>query len=116
MPKVWKIAPGKRASHWKECQDKGCILLGWNELTDFTEFDNEEEIVEALGGGPGNGTGAGQSIWRFTHDVHPGDIVIANKGRSGIAGIGLVIGGYLPAKHPENPTNDKLLPHARTVK
>lgn len=115
MPNVWKIAPGEGASHWEMCLRQRCILLGWKKLKDYTVFDDEDEIIVALGGGPGNGKGAAQSIWRFTREVQPLDIVIANNGRSIVEGIGIVTGEYLPAGHPDNPNQTEDLPHARRV-
>jgi len=60
-------------------------------------------LLRALGGGPGDGKGAVLSIWRFTREMQPGDIVIANNGRSSIAGIGIVGSDYLPPGTSGNP-------------
>ncbi len=38
MTNVWKIAPGGDASLWDICHKKGCIALGWNELSDFSAY------------------------------------------------------------------------------
>jgi hypothetical protein len=114
MVKAWKIAPGESASHWEMCREKKCILLGWRQLQDYRN-KNEKQILRALGGGPGNGTGAARSILRFVNEIQTSDIVIANKGRSSIVGIGIVTSEYLPPKSPKNPSESKSLPHARLV-
>jgi hypothetical protein len=111
---AWKIAPGEGASHWKMCREKKCILLGWRKLKDYRS-KNEKQIRRVLGGGPGNGTGAARSVLRFANEIQISDIIIANRGRSGIVGIGVVTSEYLPPKSPKNPSESKALPHARLV-
>jgi len=111
---VWKIAPGRRARYWDDCQHSGCILLGWRKLSDYSSFRTRASLLRALGGGPGDGKGAVLSIWRFAREILPGDIVVANNGRSGIAGIGVVGSDYLSPGTSGNP-NVKMLPHARLV-
>jgi hypothetical protein len=115
VSKVWKIAPGRRARQWEICRTKRCILLGWNDLDDYMAYADEGKILEALGGGPERGAGAAKSIWRFSREVQPKDIVIANKGRSMIKGLGIITGGYLPKDHVDNPAKNVDLPHARRV-
>lgn len=115
MVKAWKIAPGEGASHWEMCREKKCILIGWRQLKDYRKYKDEKQIRRALGGGPGNGTGAARSIWRFVRKIQPSDVVIANRGRSSIVGIGVVKSQYLPPKSPKNPSESKGLPHARLV-
>jgi hypothetical protein len=77
MAQVWKIAPGEHADHWEMCRDRNCILIGWRALRDYRKFKSEKAILRALGGGPGDGSGAARSIWRFTNEVKPFDIVVA---------------------------------------
>jgi 5-methylcytosine-specific restriction enzyme B len=114
MAKVWKIAPGEVANGWEMCRQQGCIALGWAQLTDYRKFKSEGDVLAALGGGKGDGKGAARSIWRFVHVIQPSDVVIANKGKSRVVGIGLVTSDYLPPS-PENPSQNKNLPHARRV-
>jgi hypothetical protein len=115
MPQAWKIAPGKHADHWTMCRERGCILLGWRALRDYRAFNNQKEIVNALSGEPGDGAGAARSIWRFANEIKPLDIVVANRGRARIVGIGIVKSDYLPPNSPENPSVSERLPHARLV-
>lgn len=116
MANIWKIAPGRNAERWDMCQEKGCILLGWRQLDDYTSFKTQKEILAALGGGEGDGKGAAQSVYRFAYEVQPNDIVVANRGRSRIMGVGIVTGDYLPKGHPDNPSESDGLPHARRVR
>lgn len=119
MPQVWKIAPGEHASAWDMCRERKCIVLGWAQLQDYKRFKNDKEgkeaIVRKLGGGWGNGGGAASSILRFAYEVRPADIVVANRGRSGVVGIGLIDSAYLPPSNPKNPSDSKHYPHARRV-
>ena len=101
--RIWKIAPGAEAEHWDMCRDQRCIVVHWLEDVDFREFKDRNEIKEALINSGQRSGGAGQ-IWRFTHDLSIGDIVIANRGRSKSVGIGRITGGYLPPLDPNNPS------------
>lgn len=114
MTAVWKIAPGRIARYWDDCQRSSSILLGWRHLVDYMSYETTGSLLRALGGRSGNGKGAVLSIWRFSRDIQLGDIVVANKGRSGIVGIGVVGSDYLPPGASGNP-NVRMLPHARSV-
>lgn len=115
MAQVWKIAPGEYADHWDMCRELGCILIGWRALRDYRKFKSEKAILRALGGGPGDGTGAAKSIWRFTNEVRPFDIVVANQGNAAAVGIGIIKSDYLPPQSPKNPSQSIWFPHARLV-
>lgn len=115
MAQVWKIAPGEHADHWEMCRERGCILVGWRSLRDYRKFKDEKAILRALGGGPGDGIGAARSIWQFTYEVKPFDIVVANQGRATVVGIGIVKSAYLSPRSRKNPSDSKWLPHARLV-
>ena len=115
MAKAWKIAPGEGADQWEMCRDKKCIALGWRKLKNYRKYGSEKEILDVLGGGPGDGSGAAQSIWRFAREIHPYDLVVANNGRSRIEGIGIVTSDYLSPRSRKNPSDNEWLPHARLV-
>ncbi len=100
---TWKIAPGPEAEHWDMCRDEGCIVVHWLDNVDFRSFQDRNEVKEALIASGQRSGGAGQ-IWRFTHDLNIGDIVIANRGRSKSVGIGRITSGYIAPHDPENPS------------
>jgi len=52
---------------------------------------------------------------QFTREVKPFDIVVANQGRAAVVGIGIIKSEYLPPRSRKNPSQSKLLPHARLV-
>lgn len=120
MSQVWKIAPGIGAVDWPLCRERQCIVLGWRGLRNYRKFSNniqgKKAIVRDLGRGPGAGSGAATSILRFAYEVKLADVVVANRGRSVVAGIGLVKSDYLPPSSPKNPTEGSgTYPHARLV-
>jgi DNA polymerase III delta prime subunit len=112
--RIWKIAPGAEAEHWDMCRDQGCIVVHWLDNADFRDFKDRNEIKEALINSGQRSGGAGQ-IWRFTHDLSIGDIVIANRGRSNAVGIGRITGAYVPPLDPENPSKHPEYRHTRKV-
>lgn len=116
MPRVWKISPGEGANQWPMCLDTQCIVLGWRMLRDYRKFGQDKDaIVGVLGGGYGNGYGAATSILRFAYEIKRTDIVIANRGRSTVVGIGQVRGDYMSPRSPKNPSSSLEFPHARAV-
>lgn len=119
MTQVWKIAPGEHASEWDMCRERRCIVLGWRALRNYRRFSNDSkgrhEIVRKLGGKPGDGSGAARSILRFAYEVKPADVIVANRGRSEVVGIGLISSAYLPPSSPQNPSGSDEFPHTRRV-
>lgn len=116
MAQVWKIAPGEHAVEWDMCRERHCIVLGWRALHDYKRFGNDRSAVaRVLGGGPGNGFGAAGSVLRFAYEVKPADVVVANRGRTAVVGIGVVNSGYLRPSSRTNPSRSEEYPHARGV-
>lgn len=115
MAQVWKVAPGEHAYLWEMCRERNCILLGWCYLKDYRKYKSEKAVLKALGGEPGSGSGAASSIWRFTHEIEPNHIVVANKGRSSVVGVGIVKSEYLAPGSSKNPSDNEGFPHARLV-
>jgi len=110
---MWKIAPGENADLWEECIAHNCIAIGWPELGDFRQYKNEKEIKKALGVSAEDHSRNALTVWYFTNEISNGDIIVANKGRTTIVGIGIVTGGYLPPSDPRNP--NLALPNIRPV-
>ncbi|MHB1425484.1 MAG: AAA family ATPase [Gemmataceae bacterium] len=120
MVKVWKIAPGDKAKAWRMCREQGCIVIGFMQ-TDFSTLD-DAALRKALeksrkgtneeGKSPKN---AANQIRNFVHEIQLSDVVVANKGLSGVVGIGVVTSEYLPPQSPRNPSKDDWYTHARLV-
>ncbi len=121
---VWKIAPGEGAEDWPVSREQDYIALGWMCFRDFAKFHSQEDVLEALikehprGDEEGNREGAARSIWYFVNRVQQGHVVVANNGRGGVAGIGIITSDYLTPRSPKNPIrNDERVwrRHARRV-
>src|SRR5438445_2161289 len=98
----WKVAPGEQASMWEECRDSGCITINWMNHRNFDKLDTLDDIRRALLKQE-TGHRGGPSIFWFAKKIHPGHVVVANKGLSRVAGIGRVTSKYLHPNHPKNP-------------
>jgi AAA domain (dynein-related subfamily) len=111
---VWKIAPGPEAQYWDMCRDNDCIVVHWIDKVDFRDFKDREVIKEALIS-TGQRTGGAGQIWRFTHAMNQGDVVVANQGVDTVAGIGRIKSDYIPPTDVNNPSKDSEYRHAREV-
>lgn len=92
----WLYAPGEGADMWDEFYDQGVMGIGWSELGDLSGYAAksavQERLVEARGGT--SQKNSAHAVWQFVHDVKPGDIVFAKRGRTEILGQGVVESGY----------------------
>ncbi len=97
-PSIWVYAPGEGARKWQECLDESVMLLGWDEMEDFRDYETRQDIVERLREVYGNTENAytndSLAIWQFCHEMRPGDIVYVKRGLTLIVGRGIVKGGY----------------------
>jgi hypothetical protein len=89
---IWKVAPGESAIAWDECRDNQCIVVGWEHIGDFRQYKSEKDVKQALGVPDDEFSRDAKSIWRFLAKVAVGDVVVANKGRTTVVGIGVVCG------------------------
>lgn len=92
--KYLKIAPGRDAAHWEECQKGGYISMGWDDVGDLTEFNDYDEFKTSFlkynfQSSPQKNTEKANELWEF-YQLKTGDKVIANKGKSQILAIGTV--------------------------
>ena len=46
--RYWLYAPGENASKWQDCQEKGIICIGWDDLGDLSQYDTIEDIQSKL--------------------------------------------------------------------
>jgi len=93
----WKISPGGKAWNWKNCFNNGFIAMGWDEFGDLSKLtkeefaENQEKLEQKFNGYSKQGT---NQLWKFAHEIEPGDKIIANRGQKKVLGIGEVIGNY----------------------
>lgn len=108
----WLYAPGEGAGMWDEFYEHGIMGLGWYELGDLTDYASKEDmrqkLLEVRGGGTSQKNSA-HAVWQFAHDIKPGDVVFAKRGRTEILGRGVVTGDY------EYDADGGHYPHVRAV-
>lgn len=110
----WLYAPGEGATMWDEFYEKGIMALGWDELGDLNTYSNKEEMAQKLReihGKESSYKNSVHALWQFVHDVKPGDIIYAKRGRSEILGWGVVESDY---EYDEN--NEGEYPNIRKVR
>lgn len=113
-PNVWKVAPERKAKYWDECRDGGWIGIGWMNDVDFNTLTTRDAVKEMFLTKTGQ-QGGTSSVWNFVGRIKPGDIVVANRGRKTVVGVGVVTSEYLHPEHPNNPSQVADCRHARRV-
>jgi 5-methylcytosine-specific restriction enzyme B len=94
---VWLYAPGRDAEHWDEFYRDGIVAIGWNELGDLAKFQDLEEValkIREVYERESNPMNDARACYEFAHEMRPGDLVFAKRGRSRIVGYGTVLGEY----------------------
>ena len=97
--KYWMYAPGENASKWTECQNAGIMLLGWDDMGDFSQYSSMEEIQtkmqEVYNKPEASFMNDRLALWEFCHVIKPGDVVFVKQGKTKIIGRGIVTGDYV---------------------
>ena len=96
--RVVKIAPGKSARYWSECEEHGYICVGWEKVGDLRRFDSREKLRKALKAkyyakSLGTASRVAEQLWKLKA-LRIGDKVVANKGNSRVIAVGNVLGRY----------------------
>ncbi|QDU36236.1 hypothetical protein Mal4_05200 [Maioricimonas rarisocia] len=102
MTRYWVIAPCDARdpelwdSVWQYDLDNSIISIGWSIVGDVSSA-SVEQIRERLlkewpDYAPAAATYAARTLYRFYHEILPGDIVVARWGLNWIAGVGTVSG------------------------
>lgn len=95
--RYWLYAPGEDAHMWDEFYERGVMGLGWHEVGDLDAFASKEDIRLKLQETFGDNTSqkvSALALWQYVHEIKPGDVVFAKKGRTEIVGRGMVTGDY----------------------
>jgi 5-methylcytosine-specific restriction protein B len=95
--RYWLYAPGEGASMWDDFHGRGVMALGWDGLGDLTAYATKEQMrlrIQELYGGETSQSNSALAVWKFVHDVKPGDVVFAKRGRTEILGRGVAAGDY----------------------
>ncbi|MEU9762040.1 AAA family ATPase [Streptomyces sp. NPDC047987] len=94
---IWKIAPGERASLWGDCLANRRIRIGWDEVGSLGQYESDLELKETLDQYWPHSTGGNLRLARQMlafRDLEPGDLVVANRGKSEVLAVGTVADGY----------------------
>ncbi len=94
---VWKIAPGERASLWDDCLTNRRIRTAWDEVGSLGQYESDQELKEALDQYWPQSTGGNLRLARQLlafRDLEPGDLIVANRGKSEVLAVGTVADGY----------------------
>ncbi len=95
---ILKVSPGEKGSAWKDCIDGQYICVGWDEVGDLRTYETVSDLRTALVEkmptiGNGNNGAISQlanSLWKL-RSAQPGDVIVANRGKLRILGIGTVV-------------------------
>jgi len=93
----WIYSPGEGAGIWGECCEKGIMAIGWDEIGDLQQYASKTEMKQAMKehiDPEKTYTMAAHATWQFAHEMKPGDIIFAKKGRSTVIGRGVVSSSY----------------------
>ena len=99
VPRYWVIAPFDVTlpafeQVWQFDLTNGVISLGWSELGDISalDWDAIKALVEENfpNYNPSSITRVTNMLWKFFHEIHEEDIVLAQRGRNVLAAVGTV--------------------------
>lgn len=112
MSRYWVIAPfeSKNAEIfdrvWQFDLANNVISIGWGQLGDVSKM-SRDALVEAVASAYPDRPNATKSLfvnmlWAFYHEISPGDIVIARKGRKTLTAVGKATkaGFFAPGRNP----------------
>ena len=94
----WTYSPGANASKWQLCLDEGIMCIGWDALGNLSQYSSREDMraeVKKLYPTDGSAINDSLAVWQFSHEIKPGDIIFAKKGKTEILGRGVVESDYV---------------------
>lgn len=102
----WAYSPGEQATYWEEFRDGGIMAIGWDSLGDPSHFAKKQDLKDAISAAYGttNPRNDTETIWSFMHEMKPGDIVWARRGKNEVVGCGVVTSEY---RYEENREHDR---------
>lgn len=96
--RYWLYSPGEGAEMWDECCANGIMAIGWHEIGDLSQYESKTAMKLAMKKSidpEKTYKMAAHATWQFVHDMNPGDVVFAKKGRHYIIGRGIVQSEYI---------------------
>ena len=90
--KYWIYSPGENGCVWDYCYDNSKMLLGWDEIGDYSKYASKEEIANEIKNiYHQENPESIAAVNSFYYDLKPNDIVIAKIGQTKLLGYGQVI-------------------------
>ena len=109
MPRYWVIAPVESKNSqlfdnvWQFDVANNLISIGWSELGDISKM-NREALSDAIASAyPDRAKGLiFNMLWAFYHEITPGDMIVARRGRKTLVAVGKVVraGFYALGRNP----------------
>jgi restriction system protein len=112
MPRFWVIAPVESKKPelfdrvWQFDLANNLISIGWTEVGDISMISREkldERIASAYPEKPAQTKGLyANMLWAFYHEIVPGDVILARRGRKKLTAVGKVTRSAIhsPGKNP----------------
>lgn len=82
---------------WRECQEKGLMVIGCDDIGDYKQYTSKEELRQALiEAYEGESSRRNQALmtWNFSRVIKPNDVVFAKRANT-LVGKGIVTGEYV---------------------
>ena len=94
--RAWVISAGDGGRLWNEFTERGIAAVGPHDLGDLSEYDSREAVHSDLcdATGQANPSNDSLALWQFSHEIGPGDVLVAKQGRSKLLGYGQVTQSY----------------------
>ncbi len=101
-PQYWIVRYGYRnfSQRWRNAIEDGVYRIGWEEIGDLCEYENHNEIRDALeltklaNECRWNPKYFARGCWNFYNNMKIGDVIIAKGGLQTLYGWGVVTGDY----------------------
>lgn len=93
----WVLSPGEQARYWPQCLEHGNIIIGWEEMGDLSQYTTREELQAVMleeYGEESSHKNSSLTLWEFSHEIRPGDVIYAKQGMSRVLGWGIATSGY----------------------
>jgi len=94
--KFIKVAPWMQAEFWPKCLEERGMVVGWAEIGDLKQYQSVDDLRVAMSREYSQTENNEVPFYRFSEDLwtyrnlKPGDVIVANKGKSQVLGVGVV--------------------------
>ena len=96
--RYWIYSPGYGSEMWDEFYSEGIMGIAREYIGDLSGYATRSEMQDAMQEKGETGrtyTNASLEAWQFVHEIKPGDIVFAKRGKHQVIGRGIVESDYI---------------------